>query len=310
MDDGRWRPARRIAPLEDVVAVRLTFMDFLITVVASTGLDIHEAVRQLKDISGLPLALSELDAVPGPGSRTSPVRTVTFAQLDGLKKRILGKLAPDLRTALLVLLILAPEPTTGRGVRSRATLNLDTLLDDLPRRAERMIYRVSRNRDAHPMMAASVETIKADAARRVFDINCRGVTWAVIDSGIDGAHPAFIDQAAGDLSIRVKKAYDFAELRSLVAYDAMVLPQHRDYLAGIMMNKLGLAQAVARGAVKRLWEATDNGRPYDWEVLSQLLSTRPDRLATPRQGDRPIGHGTHVAGVLAADWREGDDVFF
>ena len=104
-DDGRWRPARRIAPLEGVVAVRLTFMDFLTTVVPCTGLDIHQAVRQLKDISGLPLALSELDTLPGPGSRASPVQTVTFAQLDDLKKRTLGRLAPDLRTALLVLLI-------------------------------------------------------------------------------------------------------------------------------------------------------------------------------------------------------------
>lgn len=160
------------------------------------------------------------------------------------------------------------------------------------------------------MMASSVNTIKADAARRVFDVSCRGVTWAVIDSGIDGSHPAFIDHAAGDLSIRVKKAYDFAELRSLVAYDALELPERREFLANMMMTKLLLPQADARAAVQRLWDAADNGRPYDWEVLSQLLQTRPDRLPTPHQGGRPIGHGTHVAGVLAADWRDGDDVFF
>ncbi len=293
-DDLRWRPARRIAPLEGIVAVRLTFVDFLITVVPSTGLDIHQAVRTLKDILALPLA--------------PPMQTVTFAELEDFKKRSLGRLAPELRAALLVLLILAPEPTQDPGLKS--PLYMDTLLDDLPHRTDRVIYRVSRNRDVHPMMASSVNTIKADAARRVFDISCRGVTWAVIDSGIDGTHPAFIDHAAGDLSIRVKRAYDFAELRSHVAYDAMVLPDRREFLASMMTTKLGLPQADARAAVQRLWDAADNGRPYDWEILSQLLQTRPDRLPTSRQGDRPNGHGTHVAGVLAADWRDGDDVFF
>lgn len=312
-DDGRWRPARRIAPLEGIVAVRLTFADFVLTVLPATGLDIHQAVRTLISMMGLPpLPQSEREeeSAPKPGARAPRIQAVTYAQLEDFKNRLLGRLAPDLRAALLVLLILAPEPVTVSGGRSRAGLRLTSLLKDLPWQPEPLIYRVSRNRDVHAMMASSVNTIKADAARRVFDISCRGVTWAVIDSGIDGAHPAFIDHAAGDLSIRVKKAYDFAELRSLVAYDAMVLPERREFLAKLMMTKLVMPEVDARSAVQRLWEAADNGRPYDWDVLSRLLETRPDRLPTPRTGDRPIGHGTHVAGVLGADWRNGDDVFY
>lgn len=312
-DDGRWRPARRIAPLEGIVAVRLTFADFVLTVLPATGLDIHQAVRTLISMMGLPpLPQSEREeeSAPKPGARAPRIQAVTYAQLEDFKNRLLGRLAPDLRAALLVLLILAPEPVTARGGRSRAGLRLTSLLKGLPRQPEPLIYRVSRNRDVHAMMASSVNTIKADAAHRVFDISCRGVTWAVIDSGIDGAHPAFIDHAAGDLSIRVKKAYDFAELRSLVAYDAMVLPERREFLAKLMMTKLVMPEVDARSAVQRLWEAADNGRPYDWDVLSRLLETRPDRLPTPRTGDRPIGHGTHVAGVLGADWRNGDDVFY
>lgn len=312
-DDGRWRPARRIAPLEGIVAVRLTFADFVLTVLPATGLDIHQAVRTLISMMGLPpLPQSEREeeSAPKPGARAPRIQAVTYAQLEDFKNRLLGRLAPDLRAALLVLLILAPEPVTASGGRSRAGLRLTSLLKDLPRQPEPLIYRVSRNRDVHAMMASSVNTIKADAARRVFDISCRGVTWAVIDSGIDGAHPAFIDHAAGDLAIRVKKAYDFAELRSLVAYDAMVLPERREFLVKLMMTKLVMPEVDARSAVQRLWEAADNGRPYDWDVLSRLLETRPDRLPTPRTGDRPIGHGTHVAGVLGADWRNGDDVFY
>ena len=33
--------------------------------------------------------------------------------------------------------------------------------------------------------------VKADAARRLFEINCSNLTWAVMDSGIDAGHPAF-----------------------------------------------------------------------------------------------------------------------
>jgi hypothetical protein len=43
-------------------------------------------------------------------------------------------------------------------------------------------------------MAASVEsvqTVKADAARRLFDIDTNRICWAVLDSGIDARHEAF-----------------------------------------------------------------------------------------------------------------------
>ena len=37
--------------------------------------------------------------------------------------------------------------------------------------------------------------MKADAAGRVFAVNCQEITWAIIDTGIDRTHPAF---AGGD----------------------------------------------------------------------------------------------------------------
>ena len=33
--------------------------------------------------------------------------------------------------------------------------------------------------------------MKADAATRLFDLNCSELRWAVVDSGIDATHPAF-----------------------------------------------------------------------------------------------------------------------
>ena len=40
-------------------------------------------------------------------------------------------------------------------------------------------------------MDLSISTVKADAARRAFSAAGTNMTWAVIDSGIDGDHPHF-----------------------------------------------------------------------------------------------------------------------
>src|SRR5262245_37366162 len=53
------------------------------------------------------------------------------------------------------------------------------------------IYSVSLNREAAPTVSRSTLAVKADAARRLFNISCGDLSWAIIDSGIDAQHPAF-----------------------------------------------------------------------------------------------------------------------
>src|SRR3954468_11963436 len=53
------------------------------------------------------------------------------------------------------------------------------------------IYSVSLNRQATPTVSRSTLAIKADAARRLFNISCSQLAWAIIDSGVDAHHPAF-----------------------------------------------------------------------------------------------------------------------
>ncbi|HXQ54851.1 MAG TPA: peptidase S8, partial [Actinomycetes bacterium] len=48
----------------------------------------------------------------------------------------------------------------------------------------RAIYRIWPDFPVHPLIDASCATVKADAARRSFDASGRGITWAVLDSGI------------------------------------------------------------------------------------------------------------------------------
>jgi serine protease AprX len=55
----------------------------------------------------------------------------------------------------------------------------------------RCIYRVWPDFIVKPLMDRSVATVKADAALRSFSASGRGITWAVIDSGIQADHPHF-----------------------------------------------------------------------------------------------------------------------
>jgi len=95
------------------------------------------------------------------------------------------------------------------------------------------VYSVSLNREATPTVSRSTLAIKADAARRLFDISCRDRTWAIIDSGIDARHPAFrlreqrdgspvsdeafVDkEGAATNCTRILETYDFTQIDVLL----------------------------------------------------------------------------------------------
>ena len=73
-----------------------------------------------------------------------------------------------------------PEPTGPRPSPDKA-LDSD---------ARSFIWSASLNRQSKTAMDVSTTTVKADAARLLFDISCRHLTWAIIDSGVDARHPA------------------------------------------------------------------------------------------------------------------------
>ena len=58
-------------------------------------------------------------------------------------------------------------------------------------RHERCIYHVWPDFIIRPLVWKSVPTVKGDACRRAFATTGKGILWAVLDSGIDAAHPHF-----------------------------------------------------------------------------------------------------------------------
>lgn len=165
---------------------------------------------------------------------------------------------------------------------------------------ESRIYSVSRNRMASPAVMKSVLAIKGDAARRLFNISCSDITWAIIDSGIDATHPAFrVRSPDGKPSpdiydSRVVKTYDFTQIDQL-------LDPKTQHLATLLQKRLAEeSQEGLEAQVSELRTALETGRQLDWKLLEPVLRVphEPGKYVEPK-----VDHGTHVAGILAADWR-------
>ena len=248
----------------------------------------------------------------------------------------------------------APEPTGPRP-------NLDRPLDS---NARSFIWSASINRQAKTAMDVSTTTIKADAARLLFDISCRHLTWAIIDSGVDASHPALqrrsttppkasskskpaAPDGAGESpegapvdgekeerdwtkTTRVVATYDFTIIRKLLnreedeVWTAQLPPELGEYFKD------------DEPKIKAFRERLKQGRSVDWDFLLPYLAIpyverpkaggadKPSEAETSVPGEKPepvngsgpgkpitkyyeppkYSHGTHVAGILAADWRK------
>jgi subtilisin family serine protease len=69
----------------------------------------------------------------------------------------------------------------------------DKKLKDVSAERQRAVYRIWPDFPVHALCNKSIATIKADAAHRAFLASGNGITWAVLDSGIDGEHPHFVE---------------------------------------------------------------------------------------------------------------------
>jgi serine protease AprX len=185
-----------------------------------------------------------------------------------------------------------------------------------------LIERVFLDREAGLASEANC-TIKADAAKRVFDVSCRGITWAVIDSGIATKHPAFVDHytlsrrtiPSDDLPRRVKATLDFTLIQRIRNFDLIAAPDKKGRAAVIegviddletLPGRTGGDAAFRKEARVKLSAIADQlaqRLPPDWNLIEPLI-----RITSVDDGeDLPSDHGTHVAGILGGDWREKDN---
>jgi serine protease AprX len=178
---------------------------------------------------------------------------------------------------------------------ARLVAGLDAALDDPP-----MVFSVNRNRPATTAVFDSHLAVKADAARLLFGISCRDLSWAVIDSGIDATHPAFArrnpmtgavetrpdDRRLGGFRFdtRVKATYDFSLVRYLLAPDTEALEERLAELRRELAEGAGgepLPVLAQIHSLERLRGLVDPGS----KALDERIAELEAEVEEPEEGE-------------------------
>jgi hypothetical protein len=196
-----------------------------------------------------------------------------------------------------------------RTRRRRALLKLLNGRDAVVEYAEDpLLAEVSLNRPASPAVNASRQSVKVDAAERVFAPSCARLGWAVVDSGIDALHPAFRRRDPNGRPLEGKAFEQIADehlankllpvnrTRIVAAYDFSLL---RDVQSSAL--EPGTAHKAPDADMVEIARTLEKGRLVDWELLAPHLEVAHDDDESYIPPVYP--HGTHVAGILAGDWR-------
>jgi subtilisin family serine protease len=193
-----------------------------------------------------------------------------------------------------------------------------------PELPEPLLWSVSNNRKATISVTHSVPCTKADAGRRLFDIDGASISWAVVDSGIDAEHPAFrkIDpdtkknckyamteesDSATNFT-RVVATYDFTQFRKVISEltsNTAANDNNERLLTSLPTGDKQdrrLPENKKRESMRAIETALNNGRMLDWTVLGPLLRI-PHSQGNYKKPLHP--HGTHVAGIIGAGMVEG-----
>ena len=145
------------------------------------------------------------------------------------------------------------------------------------------IFQVTLNCAAELAVVRSVPAIKGDAARSLFSISCERLGWAVLDSGIDHEHLAFLDQKKtqriitekGNLTAepkaghphRIRAAFDFKRIRAILGVKAPEVAA----MAAEISQQTGLPQGDASNRLQKIINDRIARLPVDWRNIEPLI---------------------------------------
>ena len=257
--------------------------------VAQPGAENFTSLERYIALAGLIYWVSKLERPadcrrpqPSPGSRKTP----PLPALPPLKfEEAFAKY--QLFVPEIVRGILAAYPVVAENAKQLMELARVDKVDVIDADVEGYIFQISLNRAVTPAIDRSVPAVKADAAQHLFKVNCKNIVWAVLDSGIDDKHAAFVSQGRS----RVRKTFDFTKIREIVSSEESDVDPETELTD--LANAAGIAKDEARGHLKAIADDAKAKRPIDWGIVEKLITLKDP--ASP-----PSPHGTHVAGIIGA----------
>ena len=162
-------------------------------------------------------------------------------------------------------------------------------------KADRAIYHIWPDFKLKPLINKSISTVKADAAHNSFAALGDDIVWAVVDSGIDAAHPHFGKYANLDLPGPLKHRDFTGSDNPLVdAYG------HGTHVAGIIAGEM----TSDRGRIVATMRHRDeNGKPTDVTTLLDAIAGMAPRcklLSLKVLDDDGSGNGTGQSSSIIA----------
>jgi serine protease AprX len=309
------KPMPRVAYNQTTVAATLHFEDLIRVVLPMTDwwarLDRQWKIAGVEDREVQEeLARAVEDPEHPPSIRTGKGDSLRLPPALLWMVRVAGTLALYHRSRAL------PETFLGKRGVADATLAdweavtaavAEAIRGIVPYEGKARIYSISLNREVSPTISRSTLAIKADAARLLFNIACGDLAWAIVDSGVDASHPSFrrrsVDGVAAPHPFADEKGEPCNQTRVVATYDFtqidLLLDPDTDEQPTMVQEHLDQGTKIEE-TLADLNSAMLNGRTLDWKMIGPLLSVPHEKGKYKVPG---IDHGTHVAGILASDWR-------
>lgn len=299
--------ATKIAPLQGILAARLSFEELLKVVVPLTAWYSNKKLKELLKIyrDDMEACSSRVREILDPATYTASASSSKFAayKISSLDRFIAlaalilwakdyaGDFEPESPGDILV----AAERSIDPYVKA-LLMPIENLLmrDDLS--SPPLVFQVSLNRRAHTALEKSVPAVKADAARSLFSVKCDKITWAVLDSGIDRDHQAFRHETNN--TPRVIKSMDFTKVRDILSSDNLLV-FNEEKIAELQWQS-SLSREEIERRLREISHDTFEGRPVNWDLVEELITNC-------NHFESSLSHGTHVAGIIGANGRRCED---
>ena len=160
------------------------------------------------------------------------------------------------------------------------------------------VYRVFKNARKRALLDESINVMQCATAHRGYDSRGKGITWAVLDSGIDPLHPHF---GHGTACSNIGDVYDCLSPGPVVKWDPTTPPKagldrngHGTHVCGIIggaMQDLGISGIAPAVRLQSYKVLDDDGRGSDAKIIKAL-----DHIyELNRNASSPVVHGVNLS---------------